>query len=91
MQLDPVYSEVSEEYKNKVKFAKLNIFKSHENQRIAFKYGVMGTPTLIFFCDGRPIESVAGFQPKERLRQLVDDVVDKHRECLKKSTKLKTD
>ncbi|MFQ6085685.1 MAG: thioredoxin family protein [Candidatus Bathyarchaeia archaeon] len=91
MQLDPVYSEVSEEYKNKVKFAKLNIFKSHENQRIAFKYGVMGTPTLIFFCDGRPIESVAGFQPKERLRQLVDDVVDKHRECLKKSTKLKPD
>jgi len=87
--LDPIYSEVSEEYKNKVKFAKLNVLKSHENQHIALKYGIMGTPTLIFFCDGRPIEAVAGFQPKERLKQLVDDMIDKHREGIEKSTELK--
>ena len=87
--LDPIYSEVSEEYKNKVKFAKLNALESHENQQVAVRYGVMGTPTLIFFCEGRPIETVAGFQPKERLKQLVDDVIDKHRECIQKSTVLK--
>ncbi len=88
--LDPIYSAVSEEYKNKVKFAKLNVLESNENQQIAVKYGIMGTPTLIFFCDGRPIETVAGFQPKERLKLLVDDVIDKHRDCLEKSTVLKT-
>ena len=88
--LDPIYSAVSEEYKNKVKFAKLNVLESNENQQIAVKYGIMGTPTLIFFCDGRPIETVTGFQPKERLKQLVDDVIDKHRDCLEKSTVLKT-
>ena len=87
--LEPIYSEVSEEYEGKVKFAKLNVLKSQENQHIAVKYGIMGTPTLVFFCDGRPIETVAGFQPKERLRQLVDDVIDKHRECIEKSTELK--
>ena len=87
--LDPIYNKVSEEYKNKVKFAKLNVLVSHENQRVAAKYGIMGTPTLVFFCDGRPVESVAGFQPKDRLKQLVDDVINKHRECRKQSTELK--
>lgn len=87
--LDPIYSELSDEYKGKVKFAKLNILKTHENQHIGGQYGVMGTPTLIFFCDGRPIEAAVGFQPKERLKQLVDDVIDKHRECIEKSTELK--
>ena len=87
--LAPIYSEVSEEYKNKVKFAKLNVLANHENQQIGVKYGIMGTPTLVFFCDGRPIESATGFQPKERLKQLIDDVISKHQECIKQSTKLK--
>jgi len=87
--LEPIYSEVSEEYKDKVKFAKINVLKSHENQHVAVQYGIMGTPTLVFFCDGRPVETVTGFQPKERLKQLVDDVIDKHRECVEKSTELK--
>jgi thioredoxin 1 len=87
--LEPIYSEVSEEYKNKVKFVKLNVLETQENQQIATKYGIMGTPTLVFFCDGRPVETVAGFQPKERLKQLVDDVISKHRECVEKSTVLK--
>ena len=87
--LNPIYSEVSEEYEGKVKFVKLNALASHENQHLAVQYGIMGTPTLVFFCDGRPVETVTGFQPKERLKQLVDDVIDKHRECIEKSTELK--
>ena len=88
--LEPIYSEVSEEYKNKVKFAKLNVLESPENRDVAVKYGIMSTPTLVFFCDGRPVETVAGFQPKERLKQLMDDVIDKHRECIKQSTEFKS-
>ena len=87
--LEPIYKEVAREYEGKVKFAKLNALESQENRDIAVKYGIMGTPTLVFFCEGRPIEMVAGFQPKERLKQLVDDVIDKHQECIKKSTELK--
>ena len=87
--LDPIYSKLSEQYKGKVKFAKLNVLKSHENQQTGAKYGVMGTPTLIFFCEGRPVETAVGVQPKKRLKQLVDDVMGKHRECIEKSTELK--
>ena len=89
--LDPIYSEVAEEHGDKVKFAKLNVLESHENQHIAVEYGVMGTPTLIFFCNGRPIETAVGFQPKERLSQLIDDMIDKHQDCIKQSTQLKID
>jgi len=89
IRLDPIYSELSEQYKGKVRFTKLNVLKNQENQQTGAKYGVMGTPTLIFFCDGRPIEAAVGFQPKERLRQLVDSVIDKHKECIEKSTDLK--
>lgn len=88
--LDPVYSDVAEEYKNKVKFAKLNILSSHENRRIAIDYGVMSTPTILFFCEGRSVGMAVGFQPKDRLEQLVRDMIDKHRECIKQSTDLKT-
>lgn len=88
LRLDPIYSEVSEEYKERVKFAKLNVLESHENQLIALKYGIMSTPTLIFFCKGIPVEVVVGFQPKERLKQLVDEMIEKHQECIRKSTVL---
>lgn len=88
--LEPIYSEVAKEYNDKVKFAKINAMESDENQQIAVKYGIMGTPTLAFFCEGRLIETVAGFLPKERLKQLVDNVIDNHRECIEKSTELKT-
>lgn len=88
--LDPVFDEVAEEYENEVKFAKMNVLESQENREIAVKYGIMGTPTLIFFCEGRPVETIAGFQSKDRLIQLVDDMIDKHRECIEQSTEFKT-
>ena len=87
--LDPIYREVSEEYGERVKFSRLNVLQSHENQHVAARYGVMGTPTLVFFCSGRPIEAVSGFLPKDRLKQLVDDVNSKRKECIDKSTALR--
>lgn len=84
----PIFSEVAEVYGNKVKFAKLNVLENDQNRQIAIQYGIMGTPSLVFFCEGRSIEMVAGFQQKERLEKLIDEVIEKHRECLEKSTKL---
>jgi len=43
IRLDPVFSEVAEEYEGKVKFTKINVLDSDENREIAFKYGIMGT------------------------------------------------
>lgn len=91
LKFDPVYAEVSEEYKDKVKFTKLNVLETDENRNIAIRYGVMATPTLIFFCEGRSIETATGFQPGERLKQIIEDVIGKHQDCMAKSTPIETD
>ena len=72
----------------KVKFAKLNVLENEENRHLAIKFGVMSTPTLIFFCEGRPVNAALGFQPKEILKKLVEDVLEKSPECIAKSTKI---
>jgi len=83
--LNPILEELAEEYKGKIKFTKLNVLKSSDNRKIAISYGVMGTPTLIFFCAGRPVESIVGFMPKEDLKEVLENMLKKHRECIKKA------
>ena len=78
--LAPIYVEVSKEYKDKIKFAKLNVLTSKDNRDIAVKYGLTSTPTLIFFCDGKPIatmEGREGYETKERLKHLINDMISK--------------
>ena len=87
--LKPVYAELSKEYAGKLKFAKFNVLKSQENQELAAKYGIMSTPTLKFFCQGRPVQDVVGALSEDYLRQAVEFAIKKHRECAEKSTSLK--
>jgi thioredoxin len=90
IKFNPTYDEVAEEYGGKIKFVKLNILENQENRKIAIHHGVMSTPTLIFFCEGRPVGENVGFMPKERLEKTLDDMLEKHKECIKQSTELKT-
>ena len=90
LKLNPILDEVAEEYEGKVKFTRMDVLESEGNRNIAIKHGIMATPTLVFLCDGRPVQTVTGFQQKEGLRQIVDDVIEKHRDCLERTTPLKT-
>jgi len=87
--LEPVYAELSKEYAGKLKFAKFNVLKSQENQELAAKYGIMSTPTLKFFCQGRPVQDIVGALSKDYLQQGIEFATKKHRECAEKSTPLK--
>jgi len=89
LRLNPIIDEVAKEYEGKIKFVKLNVLKVSANREIAIRYGIMSTPTLSFFCEGRPVGQALGFMPKENLKGLLDDMVAKHRECIKHSTELK--
>jgi len=86
--LEPVYTKLSKEYAGKLNFAKFNVMESSENQELAAKYGIMGTPTLKFFCQGRPVQDVVGMLTKDYLRQGIEYAIKKHRECAEKSTPL---
>jgi thioredoxin 1 len=85
----PVVDEVSEEYRGKVKFVKLNILADVTNQEIANNYGVMSTPTLMFFCSGRPTGQTVGMMSKDDLGKALIDILGRYRTCLAQSTQLR--
>jgi len=68
----PVIEELAKEYQGKVDFAKVNV---DDSPFIASKFNVMSIPTLILFKDGKPIEQVVGFKPKDQIKKLIDKTV----------------
>ncbi|MEM1561437.1 MAG: thioredoxin domain-containing protein [Candidatus Bathyarchaeia archaeon] len=86
--LNPIFEEVAKEYKNRVKFVRFNVLKSPENREIAIKNGVMGTPTIAFYCSGRYLGSIVGFIPKDHLKHIIEDFMSQYKECVRQSTKL---
>ncbi len=67
--LGPVFEKVSNEIGDRAKFFKIDV---DESGYIAQKYGVAAIPTMIIFKDGVPVENLAGFMPKENIRNKVD-------------------
>lgn len=73
-EFNPIFVQVAKEKKNQLKFVKLNVLSNADNRALAIKYGLTSTPTLIFFCNGKPITTRTerdGFETKERLKQLI--------------------
>ncbi len=60
----PFVEEIAAQYGERLKVAKLDV---DANQEMVSQYGVMGIPTLILYKNGKPIERVSGFMPKDRL------------------------
>lgn len=87
--LAPILEEVAEEYKGKVKFTRFNILVNPYNKELAAHLGIMSTPTIAFFCKGRAIQGVTGFMTKGQLEKTLDDVLQRHRQCLEQSTEVK--
>jgi len=64
----PILEEIDEEMSDDVQIFKLNV---DDNQNTAGKYGVMSIPTLILFKDGKIVDQIVGFQPKELLAERI--------------------
>jgi thioredoxin 1 len=60
----PILNDLAAEYDGKLQITKLDV---DENPATAMAYGVMSIPTLILFKDGKPIERIVGYMPKDRL------------------------
>jgi thioredoxin len=86
--LEPELDAVAGDFSGKLKFARLNIFSSDGNSEIGRKYGIMGTPTLLLFCKGRPVDSLVGYRSRNALRRELQEKLDKAQDCLKQSTSL---
>jgi len=65
----PVVDELSDDYDGKVSFVKINV---DDNPKIASQYGVMSIPTLMVFKEGKPVDTIIGFRPKDELKKSLD-------------------
>ncbi|CEK33077.1 thioredoxin [Paraclostridium sordellii] len=66
--LAPVFESVSEEVSN-AKFVKVDIDESLE---LAQKFGISTVPTMMIFKDGKVVDKLVGFMPKESLKSKVE-------------------
>ncbi len=70
--IGPIVEKLSEEFKDKVKFCKVNV---DENQQMASKYKVMNIPMLIFFKNGQLVDQSMGAVPEKTLRSKVKELL----------------
>jgi thioredoxin 1 len=68
----PILDEVADDYKGRLKIAKLNI---DENPDVSSKYGVKSIPTMIIFKDGKEVDRLVGAMPENMIRQRVEEWV----------------
>lgn len=68
----PVIDQLSEEMDD-VKFTKMNV---DQNQETARNLGIMAIPTLLIKKDGKIVDRLTGYTPKEKLEQILDQYTD---------------
>jgi len=81
--LTPIFKRLSSEYEDKLKFAMVN---AAGNVGLAQGWGVMGVPTLKFFCSGRPVYEIVGHREEAELRQEFDRTIRSYQNCLDQSS-----
>ncbi|MBM4463699.1 MAG: thioredoxin [Chloroflexi bacterium] len=68
----PIIDKLSEEYKGKLKFCKVNVDENHD---MAAKYQVMSIPSLLFFKGGQLVGQSLGAAPERVLRSKVEELL----------------
>ena len=62
--LGPVVEELADEFKGRVKVAKLNV---DDNPQVAQQFSIRSIPTLLFFKGGEVVDTSIGVAPKPAL------------------------
>lgn len=70
--LAPVVEELGADYQGKAKVCKMNV---DENAKTAQDYGVMSIPTMLLFKDGKEVNRMVGFMPKENVAKALDQLL----------------
>jgi len=64
--IGPVVEELAEEYKGKIKVAKMDV---DHNRKTPARFGIRNIPTLIFFKGGEVVNTVVGANSKTSLEE----------------------
>lgn len=66
----PIVDEIANEYAGRVKVAKLDVDANHQT---AARFNVRSIPSILFFKDGRHVDTVVGAVPKAHLERKIQE------------------
>lgn len=69
----PLVEQIAEEYEGKIKVAKLDV---DANQQVAFRFNVRSIPSILFFKNGKHVDTVVGAVPKAYLVERIEKHLD---------------
>lgn len=64
----PIVEELASEYADQLKVGKLDV---DANQSVAMKYNIRSIPSILFFKDGKHVDTVIGAVPKPQLERKI--------------------
>ncbi len=67
--IGPIVEEIGEEYKDRVRVAKMNV---DDNVSTPARYGVRGIPALLLFKNGELVDQIIGAVPKAQVVGLLE-------------------
>ncbi len=69
-QLAPIVVDLATEFEGRLKVVEVNVVDA---QKIARRYGVMATPTVLYFKKGGMVDKVVGFRGSLYHREIVEN------------------
>ena len=70
--LMPVVEELAKEFDGKIKVGKIN---TDENMSLSSKFQITSIPCLIIFKNGKAINKMVGFRPKNDIKKEIENVL----------------
>ncbi len=67
MMLGPIIAEIAEE-RSDIKVGKVNV---DDEPALANSFGIQSIPTLIYFKDGKAVDQLVGYRPKEDILSFI--------------------
>ncbi|WP_294402744.1 thioredoxin [uncultured Clostridium sp.] len=67
--LSPILEKISSENKN-VKIVRIDV---DDNPKVSKKYSIRSIPKLIFFKNGKEVDEILGFVPKDVIKGVIND------------------
>ena len=66
----PVIEQLAREFEGRLQVAKVDV---DANQQIAMRYNIRSIPSILFFKDGKHVDTVVGAVPKQYLERKVQE------------------
>jgi len=66
----PVIEQLATDYDGRVQFGKLDV---DSNQQTAVKYSIRSIPSILFFKDGKHVDTIVGAVPRAHLERKIEE------------------